>query len=165
MIHYGDISEIAEGENCSKLFGGFWDLYDGFKVKIKYNDYVYMHRMLNAVSSVNLVIKSIAEDRFDDMVAKVPAAYRDRVLAVAKAVWDYKHRTEKSVEEAYALAPKESKKDFMSWVDKNVPHNIQGYVRCKYLNKDFNVLKKGEAYRKIKEMGVSVDAAGKIIEN
>ena len=129
---------------------------DGFKVKIKYNDYVYMHKVLSALSSINLIIQNIAEDRFDDFIAKVPNAYRDRVLKVARIVFDYKSKTEAAVEQAFIAAPKEDRKEYMIWVTKNVDKKIQGYVRCRYLygKGSFNVLKKsGMGYLKLKDMG------------
>lgn len=136
---------------------GFVVNIDGFKVKIKYNDYVYMHKMLSAISSVNLIIQSIADDGFDDMIAKIPAAYKDRVIAVAKYVFEYKAKRESAVNTAYEKAPKEDKKEFMIWVTENVEKEIQGFVRCKYLGHDFNVLKKSGSYLKLKDMGANVE--------
>ena len=127
---------------------------DGFKVKIKYNDYVYMQRVLSEISSINLVIQNIAEDRFDDFIAKVPNAYRDRVMRTAKIVYRYKSRIEAAVEKAFTEAPKTSCKEFMIWIERNVEKKIRGYVRCRYLNGkgSFNVLKKNGGYLKLKDM-------------
>lgn len=143
---------------------GFVVNIDGFKVKIKYNDYVHMHKMLSAISSINLIIQSIADDGFDDMIAKVPAAYRDRVLSVAKYVFEYKNKTEKAVKEAYEKAPKEDKKEFMIWVSENAAKEIQGFVRCMYLGKSFNVLKRSGSYLKLKDMGVDSDEYGDVFK-
>lgn len=136
---------------------GFVINIDGFKVKVKYNDYVHMHRMLSAISSINLIIQSIAEECFDDLIAKVPTAYKDRVFVVAEHVYAYKKKTEKAVEDTYALAPKEDKKEFMLWVAEHVQKELQGFVRCKYLGKRFNVLKRSESYLKLKDMGVDAN--------
>lgn len=143
---------------------GFVVNIDGFKVKIKYNDYVHMHKMLSAISSINLIIQSIADDGFDDMIAKVPAAYRERVLTVAKYVFEYKAQTEKAVRKAYDSAPKDDKKVFMTWVSKNVTKDIQGFVRCMYLDKNYNVLKKSGSYLKLKDMGVDANEYGEIFK-
>ena len=143
---------------------GFVVNIDGFKVKIKYNDYVHMHKMLSAISSINLIIQSIADDGFDDMIAKVPAAYRDRVLSVARYVFEYKNKTEKAVKEAYEKAPKEDKKEFMIWVSENAAKEIQGFVRCMYLGKSFNVLKRSGSYLKLKDMGVDSDEYGDVFK-
>ena len=128
---------------------------DGFKVKIKYNDYVHMHGMLSALSSVNLIIRSIADNSFDDMIAKVPFAYRGRVMKIAEHVTNYKREITSRIEKAYAEAPKDDKKTFMIWVTENVESDIRGYVRKKYLGEPYNVLKRGERYLKLNQMGVS----------
>lgn len=134
---------------------GFVVNIDGFKVKIKYNDYVYMHKMLSSISSINVIIQNIAEDHFDDMIAKVPFAYRDRVMRVAKIVFDYVKRTNAEIDAAYNEAPKADKKQFMIWVTNNVSREIQGFVRNKYLGKSYNVLKRGDTgYLRLKDMGV-----------
>ena len=127
---------------------------DGFKVKIKYNDYVHMHGMFSARSSVNLIIRSIADNNFDDMIAKIPSAYRGRVMKIAQAVFDYKRKVTDEINVAFAQAPQDDEKTFMIWVTENVDRSIQGYVRNKYLGKPYNVLKKGERYLKLKEMGI-----------
>lgn len=143
---------------------GFVINIDGFKVKIKYNDYVHMHKMLSAIGSINLIIQSIAEDGFDDMIAKIPTAYKGRVLTVAKYVYEYKDKTEKAVREAYMNAPKDDKKEFMIWVSKNVSKEIQGFVRCMYLGKNFNVLKRSGGYLKVKDMGVDTNEYGELFK-
>ena len=130
---------------------------DGFKVKIKYNDYVYMHKVLSALSSINLIIQNIAEDRFDDFIARIPNAYRERVMKVARIVYAYKNETEAKVEEAYRKESGKERREFMIWVTGHVDRKIQGFVRCRYLNGkgSFNVLKKnGSGYLKLKDMGV-----------
>lgn len=150
------LDEVIAGldEKKSSEAEGFVINIDGFKVKIKYNDYVTMHKMLSSISSINLIIQNIAEDRFDDMIAKVPNAYRDRVLKVAKIVFEYKNRIENEIADTFARAPKDNKKEFMIWVTENVRKEIQGYVRCEYLGESYNVLKRSTGYLKLKEMGV-----------
>ena len=64
---------------------------------------------------------------------------------------------ERAVKEVYEKAPKEDKKEFMIWVSENVDKEIQGFVRCIYLGKKYNVLKRGSGYLKLKDMGVEVD--------
>lgn len=125
---------------------------DGFKVKIKYNDYVTMHRMFSSACSPRPIIESIAEGRFDDLIAKIPAGYRNLALSIAGIVFEYKARTEGEVEEAFDRAPKSDKKEFMLWVNANVPHRIQGYVRNRYLGFPVNVLKKSNSYLRLKEI-------------
>lgn len=128
---------------------------DGFKVKIKYNDYVNMHKVLSSISSINLIIKSIADGNFDDVLAKIPNAYKDRVLKIAGYVFKYIKDTEDVICNYYSSAPKDDKKMFMVWVDQNVPRDKRGYVRAKYLGLKYNVIKTSSGrYLKLKDMGV-----------
>jgi len=58
---------------------GFVVNIDGFKIKIKYNDYCQMHRVLGELSSINLVIKQIADNTFDDFISmELRTRYEDQ---------------------------------------------------------------------------------------
>lgn len=128
---------------------------DGHMIKLKCDDYVHLHRLLDKFSSVNVIIENVAEDKIDDMLSKIPDNYKDRVLTVAKNIIKYKTETLKLVNDIYCKAPKNNKKDFMLWVDKNCPNDIKGYVRNIFLGKSFNVLKKNNnSYKKLKDLNI-----------
>ena len=77
--------------------------------------------MLSKLSSINLIIRFIADDKYDDLLAKLPIAYHDNVKRVASVVVNYIKETEKKIREYYNKAPKNSKKKFMLYVAKDVP--------------------------------------------
>mgnify|MGYP001206508995 FL=1 len=130
----------------------------GHYIKIKCDDYVYIHRLLDKVSSVNVVIQSIAEEKFDDLLSKIPDKYKKRVNKIAKLIFDYLRKTKQQIKEYYNEAPKDSRKDFMIWVDQNVPHELKHYVRCEYLGKEYHLIKKmNGGYKKLSEMGIQDD--------
>lgn len=134
---------------------GFVINIDGYKVKVKYNDYVDIHKVLSKLSSINLIIHSIADDTYDDLLSKLPVAYHERVKKVANIVFYYINRTEKEIKNYYRILPKNNKKEFMIAVDKNVPKSFQGYCRSIFLGKPYNVLKNGKnGYKKLNQMGV-----------
>lgn len=138
---------------------GFVVNIDGHMIKVKGDDYVQIHRILSKISSINLIIESVAENRVDDLISKVPAAYRERVRIVEKIVLDYVKNMEAEVQKYFDAAPKDDKKSFMIWAESNVPKKYKGYVRNKYLGIENNYVKYGSekcpAYKKLKEMGVS----------
>ena len=138
---------------------GFVINIDGYKVKIKYNDYVHIHKALSKLSSINLIIRSIADGNYDDLLAKLPMAYHDNVNKIAAIVVNYIQRTEKKIREYYNEAPKDNRKEFMIWIDKNIPKKYKGYCKDLYVGKSINVLKTHEGgspkYLKLKDMGVS----------
>jgi hypothetical protein len=137
---------------------GFVMNIDGHLVKIKCDDYVQIHKVLSNISSINLIIKHIADNTFDDLISKVPESYKWRVIKIANLVFDYIKNTDVEVNNYFSQAPKNDKKDFMIWIDNNVPKEIRGYVRSKYLNKEFNYIKGGNekspSYKKLKDMGI-----------
>ncbi|WP_010245611.1 T4 RnlA family RNA ligase [Acetivibrio cellulolyticus] len=131
---------------------------DGHMIKLKCDDYVQLHRVLNRFSSVNTIIKNIADGTFDDLISKVPENYLGRINQVAKLIYEYMKNTNKNIEDYYIKAPKQDRKEYMVWVTNNCPKEIQGYLRQKYLNKEYHVLKtcfmNSTKYRKLNEMGL-----------
>lgn len=137
---------------------GFVVNIDGHMIKVKGDDYVQIHRVLSKISSINLIIESVAENKIDDLISKVPAAYRERVFIVEKIVLDYVKNMEAEVQKYFDKAPKSDKKSFMIWAESNVPKKYKRYVKNKYLGIENNYIKYGSekcpAYKKLKEMGV-----------
>ncbi len=131
---------------------------DGHMVKLKCDDYVELHRVLNKLSSVNVVIKNIADGTYDDLISKVPENYKERVNRVAKVIYQYLRSMKEKIEDYYSKAPKDDRKKYMIWVTENCPKEIQGYMRQKYLKNEYHVLKtcyaNGTKYKKINEMGL-----------
>lgn len=154
------INQVME-ELDSKLSSeaeGFVINIDGYKVKLKYNDYVHIHKALSKLSSINLIIRNIADDSYDDLLAKLPLAYHEQVKKVASIVVNYINKTESEVKEYFDNAPKDDKKDFMLYVSQNVPMNYQGYCRELYFGHSINVIKSGNDkcphYKRMKDMGI-----------
>lgn len=129
---------------------------DGHKIKLKCDSYVQLHRILDYLSSINVIIKSIADNTFDDLKSKVPDAYQQRVIDIANQVFLYIDNMKNHTEYYYNLAPKEDKKQFMIWIDNNVPTEFRKYVRNKYLGVELNFLKShSNSYKKAKEIGIN----------
>ena len=74
---------------------------DNFMVKIKYNDYVAMHKILSQISSINLIIKAIGDGIFDDFISKIPTSYKQRVLDVANKIFKYMSLIKTDIEKYY----------------------------------------------------------------
>lgn len=143
---------------------GFVMNIDGYMVKIKCDDYVNIHKILSNISSINLIIQKISDDQFDDLIAKVPLSYKDRVLKVANIIYDYIGNTDNMVKELYLNADKTDKKTFMIWVEKNVDKELKGYIRNMYLGNENNYLKKGQGLKKLKDMGIEGNYSALFIE-
>ena len=137
---------------------GFVINIDGYKVKLKYNDYCQIHRILSKTASANVVIKSIADGTYDDLISKLPMAYHDNVQQIATKVINYISFTEKKVQQYYNSAPKNDKKQFMLYIDQFVPRQYRNYCKELYFGHTINVIKSGNDksphYKKLKEMEI-----------
>lgn len=131
---------------------------DGHLVKCKGDDYVSLHKSLSKISSINLIIKNYADGTLDDLRAKIPTAYKERIDAVVRIISKYVKETNKEVDRYYFQSPKCDKKTFMIWTEKNVPKHLRCYVRNKFLGIENNYIKSGGGktphYKKLCDMGV-----------
>lgn len=108
MMYYRNILEIANEYNVRSTVRFDMSLDDilnsrdskhsdeaeGFVVrvdddfyKIKYTEYVMMHKILGSIISSNAVIDAIARDVFDDFCSRVPDSYKARVYQIADTVY------------------------------------------------------------------------------
>lgn len=154
-INLNDVLDRSKTEISSDKEGWVLNV-DGYRVKIKCDDYVDLHRLLDKLSSVNTVIKNVAEDRVDDMMSKLPDSHKPRIEKLVKVFEDYVVEKELTIQRYFDLSPKDiSRKGFMIWVDTRVPEEYRGYVRNKYLNKPYNLLKNGGlGYKLVSELGL-----------
>jgi hypothetical protein len=112
---YSDIYNIKMTEIFNKTFEevlndikkyksdqmeGFVINIDGYLLKIKCDDYTQIHKVLSNISSINLIIKHIADNTFDDLISKVPDSYRWRVKKVSRLVIDYIKKTDFDVNQS-----------------------------------------------------------------
>jgi hypothetical protein len=114
---------------------------DGHMIKLKCDDYVKLHRVLNKISSINVIIQNIADGTYDDLISKIPENYKDRVNSVAGRIFAYVKDIHEKINDCYNRAPKADKKEYMIWITQNCPKEIQGYMRQKYLKQNWHVLK------------------------
>lgn len=113
---------------------------DGRRVKIKCDDYVNMHNVLDKLASNNVIIRAVSDGIIDDVLSKVPESHKDRVMKIVDKVKNYTKVVALNYKWYYALAPKSDKKTFMTYVNEQVPKQYQAYVRNIYLGKEINPL-------------------------
>lgn len=114
---------------------------DGHMIKLKCDDYSKLHVILDRIGSVNAIIKAIADNTLDDLLAKVPTVIQSDILSRAQYVFDYIDTIHKYSSYYYRLAPKEDKKEFMKWVQINIPKILQTYCISRYLDREINYIK------------------------
>lgn len=155
-ITFEEILELSKTMKSNEKEGWVINI-DGHKVKLKCDDYVNLHRMLDVVSSVNVIIQNVADGTFDDLISKVPEMYRFRTIEIYDKIINYVKNTNNTIDKYYNEAYNEDKKTFMIAVDK-CPKEIRGYLRAKYLGQEINLLKSTNGgYKKMKEIDNSVE--------
>lgn len=126
---------------------------DGHRVKLKCDDYVSIHRILDHVSSPNVVIQAIADDKFDDLISKIPDNNRARIIEISNKIFNYLKESNKYIDEMYARCYNEDKKEFMIAVENLVDKKFRGFIRAKYLGQEVNLLKtQNGSYKKMGDL-------------
>ena len=138
---------------------------DGFMVKVKYNDYAQVHRLLSMISAPNLIIEAVADNWIDDLISKVPEVYRWRVEILVNLLYEYIQKQNKIVQDYFIDIVvnmgdwTNNTKEFMLKVEETVPKQYRAYVRNKWLNRENNWLKTQITsdtphYRNLTELGL-----------
>ena len=164
-----DIKTIKSSEQ-----EGFVLNIDGRLIKIKGDDYVYMHKIFSKIAAPNMVVQAIADEKYDDFLAKIPTAYHSRVKEITHHVNRYcadfivkvyayygKICYDLNIENKNFLDKKQfmtavnesEKKQFMIAVNEIVPKEYRHYVRNLYLGNKNNYLKSQNGrYKKYTEI-------------
>lgn len=126
---------------------------DGFKVKIKFNDYVLIHRAITGITSRKSIIKAVAEGNADDLIAKVPEAFREKVIDQIEYVQSLIETIDKKTDTYLPLLKGKEKVDAMIWINNHVPKKYHGIVREKYFGRVPNYILTGAGhYRTLTEI-------------
>ena len=143
-VFNGTLDEVMEQirTKTSDEMEGFVINIDGRLFKLKTDDYVKIHKIISRLSSPNVLIRAIADGIYDDLLSKVPDSYKPMIKKISKIIFDYEKRNQTLTKEYYDKAPKEDRKEFMIWIEKNVPENLKGAVRNAYLGRDHSFLRK-----------------------
>lgn len=156
LIKYARYSNVYDGE-IDTSGEDFWDRYGGFYRECRsvvidvINDSIVLAPFKKFFN-----INELEETSLDNIERRIPVAYHDNVKRVANIVINYIQETENMVREYLNAAPKSDRKEFMIWVDSNVPKKYRGFCKSLYLGKPINVIRKHDnsGYLKLKDMGV-----------
>lgn len=152
-------------EDCKKYKSnekeGFVVNLDGHFVKIKCNDYVSIVKLLKMASSMNELIRAMFYNTIDDILAKVPDGHKKFIINRINYIRLYLSSINYVVLKYYNEAPKGTKKDFMLWVQKNVPKIFIAEVINEYNGKEHRYLgyvtinryeEKIESFKKLRDI-------------
>ena len=127
---------------------------DGYKVKLKCDDYVELHRTFDLKGLENIVLKKLAENTFDDFISAIPKHYKLKAETLANEIILITKRVEDEVLKYTKFLESSStdKTTFMVLKDTVVPKELRGYVVNCYLGKGVDVLKLQHRIRKYNEL-------------
>ena len=136
---------------------GFVINIDDYKVKLKYNDYVAIHKTLSKMISPNTVIKAVIDGIWDDFYSKIPMAYRKNVDEIAHNVFEYARLKREEILEDYHMCRENyqkfegnetiDKKSFAIYASEHHKKNMHHLINL-YHGKELDLL--GNNYKMIK---------------
>lgn len=130
---------------------GFVINIDNYKLKLKYNDYVTVHRMLSKMISTNTLIKVVDEGTWDDLKSKLPVAYLMQAQEIVDNVTLYIRGMNKLVQAAYIDTKKnytesathdarEDRRNYCAYAFNN-HKEFAHYLMCLYDSKPLNFIR------------------------
>lgn len=146
------LDSIANNEKKPDEAEGFVVNINGFKVKVKYNDFLQIHCIIgDDLKTPKLILNAMIDGTYDDLYSMVPARYQPRVQHIHDVIWKFRKYKKELALHYLSKAPsiEEDRKAFMQWVDDNVPVRYAGLVRCLALGKNYDYFKGFRYYRAV----------------
>lgn len=166
---YNTLSEVLEHLNKMTVRDGegFVLNIDGFKLKLKCEDYLQLHRLDDKLSSPNVLIQAYAEGTIDDLYANMTPLMKkknkDVMDTIEKFMYKMRHKIDMNLDKVNMMVKfdgteEENNKKLHKFINEFVDEDVRKYVRMTYLGKEYNILKsRGGRYIKIGEIREWVD--------
>lgn len=166
---YNTLSEVLEHLNKMTVRDGegFVLNIDGFKLKLKCEDYLQLHRLDDKLSSPNVIIEAYAEGTIDDLYANMTPLMKEKnkdvMDTIEKFMYKMRYKIDMNLDEINMMVrfdgtKEENNKKLHKFINEFVDKDVREYVRMTYLGREYNVLKsRGGKYRKIEEIRKWVD--------
>ena len=122
---------------------------NGYKVKIKYNDYIVVHKLLFTLKdngtegfSYKKLFEIINNNQFDDLISKMPENHKETLISIHDEIIHKLKEIEDSIDYWYNKLIDEnlSRKENMIRLE-ILPKELLGRVRSKYLKQPILILK------------------------
>lgn len=166
---YNTLSEVLEHLNKMTVRDGegFVLNIDGFKLKLKCEDYLQLHRLDDKLSSPNVIIKAFADGTFDDLYANMTPLMKEKnketIDIVEKFAYKMRHKIDINLDEVNMMVrldgtEEENNKKLHKFINEFVDKDVREYVRMTYLGREYNIFKSpGGRYIKIEKIRKWVD--------
>jgi hypothetical protein len=107
---------------------GFVIRIDDKYFKLKYNDYVKVHKTINRLVSASGIIEAFKNGTIDDLISKVPFTYKEKIIEISDKIASTAEAVRQVQQIVVNRCMGKELKDQMLWIQKNVPKILQG--RC-----------------------------------
>lgn len=113
-----------------------------FFVKIKCEDYLNVHRILNSIRSDKMVIQAVVNNTQDDLLSITPIEYKEEVNDKLRIIFNYIKELKKLTEEAVALCKSHSddEKERQIWITNNINSLYASCVRKALRNQPYSFI-------------------------
>jgi hypothetical protein len=118
---------------------GFVIRIDDKYFKLKYNDYVQVHKTINRLVSASGVIEAFRDGKIDDLISKVPVTYKEKITEIADKIASAVEAVRRVQQIAVSKCMGKELRDQMMWIQKNVPKILQGRCINAVKYKDFGL--------------------------
>lgn len=129
---------------------------DGYKVKIKYNDFVAMHKIVKIGQSYNSVIKLMDDENLDDILSKINPQIKELIEKTMDEINVLINKIDTFQKEYYQSIKDLDKKTAMIKIQNELPKNHQSYMINRYLGRNINYFKtkvgKSKTYNELLEL-------------
>ena len=133
--------------------------------KLKYNDYVSMHKVINRLVSGSGIIEAYKNGSIDDLLSKVPFSYREQVTSIVNEI----KLAISELNTVCECVSKEARKfseirDQMMYIQRNVPRMLQGYCISATKNQPVSIFR-GNKCLKLKDIRSLYQSSKHFIES
>ena len=117
---------------------------DGFRVKLKSDDYVKLSRIAWRFCDEEHILEAVREGCFDDISSKLPPATKTEAMEKAGKVYAFIEESNRMVTECLneiRMLGLVERRDVMIWINDNLPPGLAGRVRNAYLGREVDHLR------------------------
>lgn len=135
---FTEIMEMVKTESHKEIEGFVLNI-DGYFVKIKCEDYLAFQRVRNNFNH-NDLIPLWLNGTIDDAFAYLTEIDKEYYEGLLNDVLNLRQKILRYVDDAIIKAPKDSRKEFAIWVQKNCQKPLQGFILAKSAGKEIEPL-------------------------
>lgn len=108
-----------------------------FMVKVKGPAYLQAHKFISNMSPKS-ILEALQDGTAGELVRVAPEEYREEVQQYIEKFSRERQQLEEEIEGYFEKAPKDARKDFALWVQKEVPSDIRGFLFTLFDKKPFD---------------------------